>query len=523
MAERIQTNSPDWSALIPVLPAGGPRQAALRAEIRRLIEQGAVSPGAKLPTTRDLAARLGLSRGAAVAAYETLQADGYLEARTGAGTYVAARVPRLPSAAPAPDAASDAGAVSDAGGASDAADAAALRDVSPALPGAVGVATPDPRTMGTFRALLSRHLARAAPAHFAYGDPRGGRALREAASDYLRAARGLRCAPERIVITSGSQQALDLVARGVLAPGDRAWIEDPCYPMARAALEGAGLRLTGVPVDADGLDPAAGEAMAPDARAAYVTPSHQFPLGVTMTMPRRLALIDWARRAGAWILEDDYDSEFRYAGPPLTALQGMDGAGRTIYIGTFSKALFPGLRVGYLALPEPLLDPVLRLRARTDRHPATLAEDALAAFLREGHFAAHLRRARRRARAARDALVDALREGGVAAAPPDQGLHLIVPLPPQITEAEAIALARAAGFGARALAGLHLSAPPPGRHGVVVGFSGFPPDMLAEAARGWTTALRDAAAQRGAGTVAPLALPRPEADARVGRNEGTSA
>ncbi|MEC9432496.1 MAG: PLP-dependent aminotransferase family protein [Pseudomonadota bacterium] len=502
MAERIQTNPADWSALIPVLPEGGPRQAALRAEIRRLIETGALPAGAKLPTTRDLAARLGLSRGAAVAAYETLQADGYVEARTGAGTFVAARVPRLPTAGASAPSGGDADP-----GAAARADATALRDVSPPLPGAVGVAQSDPRTLATFRALLSRHLALAAPAHFVYGDPRGGRELREAAADYLRAARGLRCAPERIVITSGSQQALDLVARGALSPGDRAWIEDPCYPMARAAMAGAGLTLVPVPVDAEGLVPAAGEAAAPDARAAYVTPSHQFPLGVAMTMPRRLALLDWARRAGAWVIEDDYDSEFRYAGPPLTALQGMDGAGRTIYAGTFSKALFPGLRVGYLALPEPLLDPVLRLRARTDRHPATLAEGALAEFLRDGHFAAHLRRARRRARAARDALVAALRAGGVMAEAPDQGLHLIAPLPEAVTEAEAIALARAAGFGARALAVLHHAAVAPRRHGLVVGFSGFPPETLTAAATRWTAALREAVAARRTGSSDPAALP----------------
>jgi GntR family transcriptional regulator/MocR family aminotransferase len=319
--------------------------------------------------------------------------------------------------------------------------------------------------------------------HFGYGDPRGSRALREEVAAYLRTARGVRCHGDQVVLTSGSQQALDLIIRAALTPGDPVWIEDPCYPMARAAFEGAGMRLIGVPVDGEGLDPAAGEARAPHARAVYVTPSHQFPLGVTLTMARRLTLIDWARRAGAWIIEDDYDSEYRYAGPPLTALQGIDGAGRVIYVGTFSKALFPGLRVGYAVVPEALLDAVIAVRNRSDRFPPSLLEDALADFLREGHFSAHLRRARCRARDARDALVDVLNEGGLSVAAPDQGLHLVARRPDWTEDATLLAAARAEGFGPRALSTLHVDRPP--EAGLVIGFSGFPPEELASAARRW--------------------------------------
>lgn len=475
MDRKIQTNLADWSALIPVLPRQGPRRDALYAEIRRLIEAGTLAPGTKLPTTRDLAARLGLSRGAAVAAFEMLVADGFAEARVGAGTFVAGQVPQVTRPRARPTGAQDAAGIPEAA-------------EPTVLPGELGIAHPDPRTMRIFRALLNRHLARPAPALFQYGDPRGGRALREAVADYLRAARGVRCDAGQVVLTAGSQQALDLIIRAALQAGDQVWIEDPCYPMARAAFAGAGMRLVPVPVDGEGLDPAAGAARATQAKAVYVTPSHQFPLGVTLSMRRRLELIDWARRAGAWIIEDDYDSEFRYAGPPLTSLQGIDGAGRVIYVGTFSKALFPGLRVGYLVLPEALLEPVLAVRNRTDRFPAVLIEGALTAFLRDGHFAAHLRRARRHARAARDALVAALRQGPITVTAPDQGLHLIAELPPGLNDRDALTTAHHAGLGARALSPMYLEAP--ARQGLVIGFSGFEPDILLHSAKQWAQPMR---------------------------------
>ena len=459
----MTTNLPDWSALMPVLPGEGPRTRELYAAIRRLIEAGIVPAGAKLPTTRDLARRFGLSRASAVAAFEMLTADGFAEARVGAGTFVAAQVPHLPVAAVkerGPD-----------------------LEVSPPLPCALGVATPDARTLRVFRSLLARRLARPGPEHFHYGDPRGGLALRQAIAAYLRSARGVRCDAEQIIVTSGSQQGLDLLIRAAIRPGDAVWIEDPCYPMAHAALANSGGHVVGVPVDSEGLDPALGEALCPRARAVYVTPSHQFPLGITMTMRRRLALIEWARRNEAWIIEDDYDSEFRYAGPPLTALQGMDASGRVAYLGTFSKVLFPGLRVGYAVVPEPLLDAVLELRARTDRHPPSLAEGALADLLNEGHFAAHLRRSRRRVHAARDALVaglQAFRAGVLDVTVPEQGLHLVAKLTSARSDVEIVATAKAAGVGVRALSSMFVTAQP--QQGLVLGFSGFAGDELRAAA-----------------------------------------
>lgn len=462
--ENSRTNLSDWSALIPVLPATGRRTPALYRELRRLIEAGDIAPGSKLPPSRDLARRLRTARGSVVAAFEMLIAEGYAVARTGAGTFVADRVPNMRPAAPV--------------------ETAAAEPAMP-LPGTLGVAMADARTLNLFRTLLSRHLVRPGPEHFQYGDPRGGAALRQAVAAYLRQARGVRCEARSIVITTGTQQGIDLVIRSVLSPGERVMLEDPCYPSARAAFAGNGLDLAGLAVDAEGAD--IGLAV-PGARAVYVTPSHQFPLGVTMSMRRRLALIDWARETGGWIIEDDYDSEFRFAGPPLAAMQGMDDSSRVIYLGTFSKVLFPGLRLGYAVIPDPLLETVVALRGRSDRSPPTLAEAALTDLIREGHFAAHLRRARRKAQAARDALVAGLASARTLSVDvPDQGLHLVARLPARLGDVEAVEIARKAGLGARALSSMAVTNPP--RQGLVIGFSGFPPEVLHAAATRFAAAI----------------------------------
>lgn len=462
--QKIRTNLPDWSSLIPVLPAAGKRTPALYRELRRLIEAGAIPAGSKLPPSRDLAGRLKIARGNVVAAFETLIAEGYAVARTGAGTFVADRVPVVTSALPVETEKTEA---------------------KMPLPGTLGVAMADARTLNLFRTLLARHLARPGPEHFYYGDPRGGAGLRQAVAAYLRQARGVRCEARSIVITTGTQQGIDLVIRSALQPGDRVMVEDPCYPSARAAFAGAGLDLSGLAVDAEGADISLATA---GLRAVYVTPSHQFPLGVTMSMRRRLALIDWARETGGWILEDDYDSEFRFAGPPLTAMQGMDDSGRVIYLGTFSKVLFPGLRLGYAVIPDPLLEGVMALRSRTDRSPPTLAEAALTDLLREGHFAAHLRRARRTAQAARDALVAGLSAAkNLSVSVPDQGLHLVAGLPDSLADTGAVEIARKAGLGVRALSSMAVTNPP--RQGLVIGFSGFAPEVLQAAAKRFAAAI----------------------------------
>ena len=446
----------DWVALIPGLPAQGSRAAAVYTAIRGLIEAGQLPPGCRLPPSRELAAQVSVARGAVVAGFERLVADGFAEARVGAGTFVAEAVPRLAAARMA----------------------ARPRFPVKDLPGDLGLAFPDLQSLEAFRVLVNRHLARPAASLFLYADPAGDVGLRQALAAWLRLSRGMRLHADQIVLTSGTQGALDLIARAVLAPGDAVWMEDPGYPSGKAAF--AAQRLVPVPVDAEGLDVSAGQRRAPEARAAYVTPAHQFPLGVAMTMRRRLALLEWAAKAGSWVIEDDYDSEFRYAGAPLASLQGMDAKGRVIHVGTFSKSLMPGLRMGWLVLPEALIDPVLALRLRVDRAPSGVLEPAMAEFLSGGGFAAHLRRARRRCRAARDALVAELALAGHRLRAPDQGLHLTLPLRVGCDDQALARMARAAGLGARALSSMYLEAPQPG---LVIGFSGHAPEVLALAAR----------------------------------------
>ena len=398
---------------VPLLldPTAGSQASQVHAGLRAAILGGRLAAGLRLPSSRDLAAQLGLRRNAVVTAYEQLLSDGLAEARTGAGTYVAAQVPRGPAAAaplPAP------------------------LPAAPRAPFAVGQTHVDPELRNRLGRALRRRLAAAGPAELGYGDPRGGEEIRAAIAGHLAATRGVTCDPGRILVTSGTQQALRLCAEALLRPGDAVWMEDPGYPSARRIFEAVGARPVPVPVDGAGLDTAEGRQRAAAARAAYVTPSHQFPTGVAMSMARRIALLDWAREAEAWVLEDDYDSEFRYDGAPLTALAGIDGHARVIYIGTFSKTLFAGLRLGFVVLPPALLDGITAARAVSDRFTPALLGGAVAELIAEGAFAAHVRRIRSRYRAARDLVAETLvrASGGLLrVAVPDQGLHLLALLP----------------------------------------------------------------------------------------------
>lgn len=381
--------------------------------------------GARLPATRSLAAQFGLSRTAVVAAYEQLLVEGYTTGRVGAGTYVASDLPGKPRGRVAKP-------------------AKAVRRAdhgSPRLAGRVDVTLQndsrpfnlgrtliDARTMDIWRRLTARSLRTLSHTHLGYGDPRGSPELRSALATYLASHRAVRCDPQQVIVTSGTQHAIDLVVRVLLPAGSDAWIEDPGYPLTREALAAAGVTLHPVPVDTQGLDVAAGVRLAPRAHAAFVTPSHQFPTGVVLSMARRLALIAWAQRAGAWIVEDDYASEFRYGGHPLAALQGLDGNARTLYVGTLNKALFPGLRVGYLVVPEALLTRFVTARYLADRQPPGLQQEVLASFIGDGHLASHIRRVRTLYREQRDRLAGALRRQAgdfLTVEPPDQGMHLV--------------------------------------------------------------------------------------------------
>jgi GntR family transcriptional regulator/MocR family aminotransferase len=379
--------------------SSSPLYRQLYERLRRAILAGNLSPGSKLPSTRGMALELGVARNTVMAAYEQLLAEGYLEGEWGAGTYVSQALPERLLNAALPDRP-----VTGAPGRSPRLSrrGAALA----AIPHPVGS---EPVTACAFRlgspaldafpfelwARLTAGCWRRKPSHLlAYGDPAGYRPLREAIAAYLATSRGVQCQPSQVIIVSGSQQGLELAARVLLDPGDPAWIENPGYRGVRGALLAAGARLVPVPVDDEGMNFSSVARKGARARLACITPAHQYPLGITMSMARRLALLEWANRTNAWILEDDYDSEYRYAGRPLAALQGIDSQERVIYLGTFSKVFFPSLRLGYLVVPRSLIDPFVRARALCDGHPPTMPQAVLAEFMTQGHFARHLRRMR---------------------------------------------------------------------------------------------------------------------------------
>jgi GntR family transcriptional regulator/MocR family aminotransferase len=396
---------------------------------REAILDGRLRPGQRLPSTRTLAQDLQISRIPAIMAFEQLLAEGYLESRVGAGSFVSAALPDQPPV----DGNRKTGPQARRAGPRRVPASRFLPSSEPwlALRGPFRASHPafDEFPAELWARLVARHARRLSPRQMAYGDPMGLPALREALATHLRTVRSATCTPEQIMIVSGSQQALALAAQSLLEPGDAVWLEEPGYGGARDALTLASTRIVAVPVDQDGLDVAAGIARAPDARAAYVTPSHQYPLGVIMSAPRRLQLLDWARRRGAWLFEDDYDSEYRYEGQPLASLYGLDGDARVLYVGTFSKVLFPALRMGYLVIPRDLVERFRRFRGAMDISTALLYQAVLADFIREGHFARHLRRMRgiyaERRRALEAALVREL--GAVVRVVGDRaGMHLVI-------------------------------------------------------------------------------------------------
>lgn len=428
------------------------------------ITGGIAKPGEPLPPQRTLAKQTGFRRNAVTSAYERLIADGFAVATVGSGTFVAARIPAR---------------------ANEARRATVAVEPPQQGPLALGCTHIDERALQRFRAFAGRRMRAFGAEHLHYGDPRGSRELRAAIADHLLSARGLRCDPDQIMLTSGTQHALRIVLGAILKPGDHIWCEDPGYPAARRAIGHCALRPVSVPVDASGMIVAKGRALAPKAGAAYVTPSHQFPLGVQMSMTRRLELLDWARQANAFVIEDDYDSEFRYNGAPLLSLAGIDHLSRVIYMGTFAKTLFPGLRIGYCALPERLVGPVTTARAAFDRFPGTLLEGAVADMLNSGAFATNLRKVRGIYREARNALASTLStasDGHLTVPVPSQGLHLVARFDPATDPRVAVAAKAGAGVGGWLLAETYFRARP--LPGFVLGFAGHTlPELKASAER----------------------------------------
>ncbi len=469
--------TPDWSALLSFSvdrDTAEPLIRQLYQDMRRVILSGAAAPGSRLPATRDLAARLGISRTSVVGVYEQLLAEGYAEGRVGAGTFVSREMVE-PPAQPRPLAAA-----SPPPNATQPTPASRYASLKPdyaqfaSLPFNTGRCSVDERTLKVWRKLTAAQLRTADPRWLGYSDPCGSPRLREAVARYLRASRGVHCDPSQIMILSGVQQAIDLVMKVLIEPGDAVWIEDPIYPALYAALQAAQAQIVPVPVDTNGIIVSAGIAASPVARAVYVTPSHQSPSGVVLSMARRLELLAWARDARSWVIEDDYDSEFRYAGRPLASLQGIDRGERVIYLGTFSKVIFPGLRLGYAVLPAELLDAMTAARFLTDRHAPGLTENVVTEFIEQGHFSVHLRRMCAQYRIARDTLMSAVQTklgAYLDVAAPDQGMHLTAHLRPGLDD---IAVARAAagrGVVVRPLSQFYLAAPPV--PGLMLGFTGY--------------------------------------------------
>jgi GntR family transcriptional regulator/MocR family aminotransferase len=487
--------SPDILAHLPLeRHSGVPLHRQIYDGIRRAILDGLLRPGQRVPSTRVLAGELGVSRLPVLTAYEQLLHEGYLEGRVGAGTFVTEALPddallSIPMAGrgrgSSPTTRTSRRATSSV---------PRHRDDGGLRPFRISLPALDEFPHAAWSRLVARHAHSLTPAQMAYGDPAGVGVLRAAIAEHLRTARAVRCEAEQVLVVSGSQAALRLCAAVLLGRGDRVAIEEPGYPLARIALAANGAELVPVAVDDEGIDVAELHALRARVRAAYVTPSHQYALGVSMTAARRLALLEWAARGNSWVIEDDYDSEYRYVSRPLGALQGMDAHGRVIYIGTFSKVLFPALRVGYIVVPPALRQRFIDAREALDIFSPTLYQLALADFLREGHFARHLRRMRALYLRRREALLDGLArhcDVRLVVHNADAGLHVTTFLPTGVSDVEVLERMTARGLTATALSTCY--AGPVRRRGLLLGFGGSPASRIARATRTLGEILRETA------------------------------
>jgi GntR family transcriptional regulator/MocR family aminotransferase len=481
-------------------------QRQLYDQLRAVILAGGLAPGSRLPSSRALAGELACSRNTVVSAFDQLLSEGYLEGQAGSGTFVSRVLPE-DLLGVAPNAPGKREAQPPKGPPPLSSRGAALiklrrlrqgreRAFQPGLP------ETDDFPFDVWARLHSRIWRHPSGELLRLGAPAGLQALREAIARYLATFRGLTCDWRQVIITAGAQQALDLVIQLLLEPGDKVWIEEPGYPGLRGPLIAAGARPVPLPMDGDGLVVAEGQRRANDARAAIVTPTHHYPLGTTLSLARRLELLEWARDSGAWILEDDYDSEYRYAGRPLASLLSLaanraEGA-RVIYIGSFSKVLFPSIRLGYLVVPENLVDPVSAAQGALGVQPTAVIQPVLAAFIEEGHFATHVRRMRRLYAARQAALVAAAEKHlseFLDVAPDDAGLHLMGWLKPEIAERlgdrGAAAAAARAGIAVAPLSDYYIS-DKPARQGPLLGYAAVPEDQIERGAQRLAEAFRTA-------------------------------
>lgn len=455
--------------------------------LRETIRTGNLKPGDLLPSTRQLAGSLDIARGTVLEAYEQLTAEGFLDSQPRAGTRVASALANLRST----DSNSRKPAVK-ATSISLPAPAAAFAKLAeqfktlPSVPFSVSVPTGAAAPDETWRRLGNRIRARGPGAPSGYDNPQGIKALREGVADYVRRSRSVQCSAEQVIITTGTQQGLYVACQVLLGAADMAWVEDPAYWGITGILESTGRqdRMVRVPVDDAGIDVDAGIAMAKDARVAFVTPSHQYPLGMPMSMGRRNALLIWARKNGAWIVEDDYDSELRYAGHPFPSLQGL-AQDRVVYLGTFSKILFPSLRLGYAIVPDALVPAFCGARLLIDRHTATADQHVLAAFITEGHLDRHIRRIRGVYADRRSELVAMLKrwipEDLGWLQPSDQGMHMLLWLAHGIDDVLLASRAMESGVAVHAVSPMYSMSN--ARAGLVLGLGGFSNEQMEVAVR----------------------------------------
>lgn len=447
---------------------------------RSAIIEGRLGPGQRLPSTRSMAAELQISRISVFNAYEQLHSEGYLESFAGSGTCVARAIPDdafVPVAAKSAKGSGQPSFAPTPRRVSARASALLTADSEPWLHnlGAFRVSLPaiDQFPIDVWSKLVSRHSRRQSPAMMAYGNALGYLPFREAISEYLSTFRGVRCDASQLVVTSGSQQALQICAQVLLNPGDGVAIEEPGYPGARLAFTSAGAKLIPIPLDEDGLIASRLERRRRHVRAVYVTPSHQYPLGMTMSAARRMSLLNWAARSSSWIIEDDYDSEYRFASRPIASLQGLDLHCRVIYVGTFSKVLFPALRLGYMVVPKDLLPAFSAARDATDIFSSILYQAVLTDFIREGHFARHVRRMRVLYMDRRKALVSALQShigDDVEVIGAEAGMHLVALLPPGTDDVEISKQAAHYGISVMPLSTCYVRRP--ARPGLILGYGG---------------------------------------------------
>ena len=466
--------------------------------IRWAILRGEFTNGMQLPPTRSLADQLGVARMTVVNAYEQLFAEGYVVGKQGSGTRVAATLPdeilrvrepkafqKIESAKPRKPSLSRRGEWLRS-------TITPIRRRPESIPYAFqyGMPAVDEFPFKLWSQLASRRIKNPSRELLAYGDSAGYLPLRTSIATHLKSARAVHCDADQIIIVAGAQQALDLAARVLLDPDDRVWIEDPGYSGARNAFLFAGAKVGHVPVDREGFDIMGAIKRYKSARLVYVTPSHQFPLGITMSLSRRLALLEWARRSDAFIIEDDYNSEYRYAGRPLASLQGLDRDERVIYIGTFSKTIFPSLRLGCVVLPKGLTSAFVAARGLIDWHSPSLDQATLADFISEGHFARHIRRMCTLYKDRQETLVTAARrelEGLIEVAPAEAGMHLVGWLPKSVSDKEATAKASQHGVEAAALSAFSANKQP--RGGLVLGYTGVNSRQIKEGVKRLARAL----------------------------------